>query len=481
MKVNTTNRMKRSVIYGLGLALLLPISLSVPPKPPNRLDLIREKGELVVLTRNAPTTFYEYRDQPAGLEYEMAKAFADSLGVRVRFRVLDSVPAVLDALSDGTGDIAAAGMIRTATRSERFDFGPNYQTVQQQVVCRRNGAVPRRVSDLVDVRLGVVSRSSYAEHLERLRANHPGLNWEAKEGMESEQLLEQVWRGKLDCTVASSNIISINRRYYPELLVALPLGQPQRLAWALPKGESELKSAVDRWFKKFKSGGKLDSLLERYYGFAGYFDYVDVRVFKRRVRSVLPYYRPMFEAAAKRYGLPWTLVAVQGYQESNWDPDAVSPTGVRGIMMLTRNTANSLKIGNRKNPSESIMGGARYMASLYRQLPPEIAEPDRTWIALAAYNVGMGHVQDAQMLARILGKNPNLWKDLKTVLPLLSQKRFYRFLKHGYARGTEPVDYVQRIRDYHNILEQSLKEFDYKVSRTDYVSPSSVPGLNPSL
>ena len=476
----TTKRIKRSVFYGLAIALLLPISLSAPPNPPSRLDLILEKGELVVLTRNAPTTFYEYRDQPAGLEYELAKAFADQLGVQVRFKVLDSVPAVLDALGSGTGDIAAAGLIRTASRSDQFYFGPSYQTVQQQVVCRRDGFVPRQVSDLADLRLGVVSRSSYAEHLERLRSIHPGLNWEALKGLESEQLLERVWSGKLDCTVASSNIISINRRYFPELVVALPLGQPQHLAWALPKGESDLKEAVDQWFKKFKREGKLDALLERYYGFADYFDYVDVQVFKRRVREKLPYFRPMFEAAAKQYDLPWTLLAVQGYQESNWDPDAVSPTGVRGIMMLTQTTADSLSVGDRKNPSDSIMGGARYMASLYRRLPTGIEEPDRTWIALAAYNVGMGHVQDAQVLARVFGKNPNLWNDLKTVLPLLSQKRYYRFLKHGYARGTEPVEYVQRIRDFHNILEQSLKEFDYKVSRTDFIAEST-PVLNPSL
>ena len=176
------------------------------------------------------------------------------------------------------------------------------------------------------------------------------------------------------------------------------------------------------------------------------------------IETRLPQYQRQLQGVARAYGIPWTLLAAQAYQESRWDPHAVSPTGVRGIMMLTRNTAASLGIQNRLDPNKSIEGGARYFRMLEKQLPRHIRKSDRIWIALAAYNVGMGHIKDAQDLARRMGKNPNDWNDLKTVLPLLSEKKYYKTLRYGYARGWEPVQYVTRIRAYHAFLEQFLRE-----------------------
>ena len=184
----------------------------------------------------------------------------------------------------------------------------------------------------------------------------------------------------------------------------------------------------------------------------------EIRRFYHHIETRLPQYRRQFEGVAKAYGISWTLLAAQAYQESRWDPHAVSPTGVRGIMMLTRDTASSLGIQNRTDPSKSIEGGARYFQGLEKRLPRHIGKADRTWIALAAYNVGMGHIKDAQYLARRTGKNPHSWKDLKTTLPLLAQKPYYETLRYGYARGWEPVRYVKRIRAYHALLEQYLRE-----------------------
>lgn len=180
--------------------------------------------------------------------------------------------------------------------------------------------------------------------------------------------------------------------------------------------------------------------------------------FHRHIETRLPQYRGQFEGVAKAYKISWTLLAAQAYQESRWDPHAVSPTGVRGIMMLTRDTASSLGIRNRTDPTKSIVGGARYFRDLEKQLPRHVGKADRIAIALAAYNVGMGHVKDAQILARRMGKNPYSWDALKTTLPLLTQKSYYETLQHGYARGWEPVRYVKRIRAYHALLEQYLRE-----------------------
>ncbi|MDT7041284.1 transglycosylase SLT domain-containing protein [Candidatus Nitronereus thalassa] len=184
----------------------------------------------------------------------------------------------------------------------------------------------------------------------------------------------------------------------------------------------------------------------------------DIQRFQYHVQTRLPLYREQFEQAAKQYGVPWTLLAAQAYQESRWDRHAKSPTGVRGLMMLTRNTASSLGIKNRLDPDKSIDGGARYVAYLKKQINQNISKQDRTWFALAAYNVGLGHVRDAQKLAVKLEKNPHSWKELKTVLPLLSNKTYYQNLQYGYARGREPVQYVKRIRAYHALLEHYLRE-----------------------
>ena len=422
-----------------------------------RLYDIHKRGELVVLTRNAPTTYYEDRDGLAGLEYEMASAFSEHLGVKVRFQVLDSVAEILEAMRKGEGDLAAAGLTRTEERTRSFSFGPVYQTVEQQVVCRRGTEVPKDVEGLVDLRLTVIEESSYVERLKALRSDYPDLSWTTTRELGTEQLLEKVWQRTLQCTVADSNIVAINRRYFPELVVAFALTEPQPLAWVIPSNSRLLKANLESWFNQFRNSGKLDTLLERYYGFIDFFDYVDTRIFKRRIHTLLPHYRLLFETAGRHQDLPWTLLAAQAYQESHWNPQATSPTGVRGIMMLTQRTAHSLGVSDRIDPEQSIIAGARYLATLRRRLPEEIQEPDRTWITLAAYNVGMAHIQDAQALSRRLDKNPYHWNDLKTVLPFLAQKRYYRTLKHGYARGREPVIYVQRIRDFHDILERSVE------------------------
>jgi membrane-bound lytic murein transglycosylase F len=184
----------------------------------------------------------------------------------------------------------------------------------------------------------------------------------------------------------------------------------------------------------------------------------DTQIFLRHVKTRFPRYREEFKRAAEAQGIPWTLLAAQAYQESRWNRNAMSSTGVRGLMMLTRATASDLGVENRLDPKKSITGGAQYLAELHRRIPKQVSEPDRTFLALAAYNVGMGHVKDARILASRLEKDPNKWHDLKTVLPLLSKKKYYKTLPHRYARGWEPVHYVKRIRAYRILLEHLLEQ-----------------------
>ena len=424
----------------------------------DRLEQIKEKGELIVLTRNAATTYYESREGHVGVEYDMAKAFADSLGVKIRFIVKDNVSDLFKAVNEGEGDLAAAGLTQTKEREINFLFGPTNQMVSQQLVCRRGGKMPKSFEDLTGVSIIVPANSSYVEQLKKVKKLHPEIEWQEIVDIDTETLLEDVWLKKVDCTIADSNIVAINRRYFPELSVRFDMTEPEPLAWVMANNANTLQTNIEEWFAEYKSSGKLEEVMHRYYGYIERFDFVDARAYQRKIKSHLPKYKKVFITAAAKYKLSWTLLAAQAYQESHWRPYARSPTGVRGMMMLTQTTARELGIKNRLDSRSSIMGGANYLNKLRERLPESVTEPDRTWLALAAYNVGMGHIWDARALAKKLDKNPDLWQELSKVLPLLSKKKYYKHLKYGYARGGEPVIYVKNIRNYQDILEKVINE-----------------------
>jgi membrane-bound lytic murein transglycosylase F len=446
-----------------GVLLLLAActqSTNEAQKPTRSLQQIQESGKLIVLTRNAPTSIYIDRDgQQSGPEYDLIESFAASLNLEVEYITRNSIKEIIDGIENAQGDLAAAGLTITSQRQELFLFGPAYQDVTQQIVCRRDNVQPETIEDLVGLNIVVIAGSSYVEQLESLQQKHSDLAWKETTTEDTEQLLYSVWQRKVDCTVADSNIVDINRRYFPELIAPLNIHQAESLGWMMSNERSDLKAAIDAWFEPFQQAGDLASLLEKYYGFFETFDYVDTRRFIKQIKKRFPKYQALFKEAAAKYDLPYLLLSAQAYQESHWRANARSPTGVRGMMMLTLETAKAMGVKSRLDPKQSIFGGAKYMSSLIKKrFSDEVQEPDRTWLALAAYNVGRGHLHDAQTLAREQGLNPFLWGDVKQVLPLLSDKKYYRNLKYGYARGNEPVRYVQRIREYQHILENELNK-----------------------
>jgi membrane-bound lytic murein transglycosylase F len=286
-----------------------------------------------------------------------------------------------------------------------------------------------------------------------------------------------VWAQTIDYTIADSNELGINQRFYPELRVAMDISEPQPLAWAFPIYEdtSLYDEAVD-FFEEITESGKLRQLIDRHYGHVERLDYVGTRRYMRHIEERLPEFRPLFQAAAEATDQDWRLLAAMGYQESHWDPGARSPTGVRGIMMLTLNTMRQLGLDNRLDPEQSIMGGARYIRQIKDRLPERINEPDRTWLALAAYNVGMGHLEDARILTARNGGNPDKWVSVKRYLPLLSQKKWYEKTRYGFARGHEPVQYVENIRSYFDILVWQTME-----TRIPDIMPPNYDFLPPAI
>lgn len=440
--------------------LLVSVFLSVHCSSPVAEDPLEARTELVIITRNAPTTYYKDRDGHwTGFEHDLATSFARALNLKARFLVLDSIDEILLAVEHGRGDFAAAGLTRTESRAQQFITGPTYQTVEELVVCHPSAGV-RQLPDLVDKQLHVAAATSHEERLMRLRETLPALSWTTSAEASPELILQQVGEGAFDCTVADSNALAIERRHLPQVRTPFSLGREEPLVWLIARQSAFLEEHMETWLETFRRRGRLQALLDRYYGHIAEFDYHDSSTFLRRATQRLPSYRSLFEQAARESSLPWTLLAALAYQESHWRPDATSPTGVRGMMMLTKRTARSLGVTDRLDPQQSISGGARYLAQLVKRIPPYIPDPDRLWMALAAYNVGLAHLQDARVLAVELRRDPNAWPGVKACLPRLSQKRHYLELRHGYARGHEAAAFVEQIRNYYDLLRQSAVAVD---------------------
>ena len=286
----------------------------------------------------------------------------------------------------------------------------------------------------------------------------------------TEQILEKIWLGEIQLSVCDDKIISLYRRYFPELFTLFPVSEPEPVGWIFRNNAYDLKRYSEKWFNRLENSGYLDELIAKNFGYYEVFDYFDIRTFHWRIDSRLPLYRDLFEKAGKRYNIPWTLLAAQSYQESHWNSKAKSPTGVRGLMMLTQATAEIVGVEDRLDPAESIFGGARYLSWIIDRIPESVQPNDRLLFALAAYNVGMGHLSDARKLAVEKGKSPDSWHDLKTVLPLLSQPGYYTKLEYGYARGMEPVRYVDRIINYRDILDRYMQSSNNTIADSVHAS-----------
>ena len=436
------------------LLILISLLIACDEAQPH-LEEIRERGELRVLTRYGPTTYYVKGNELAGFEYELVQRFAEYLNVKLKIIVPDNLSDMFKLIENGKADMAAAGLSITPKRRDRFHFGPVYQEVTQQLVYRNGSRIPQNITDLSNGQLEVVANSSHVEQLSSYQEDIPELIWTENKELDSSGLLELVELEMIDYTIADSNDLAANQTLFPELRVAFDISEPESLAWAMSLSEDgSLSAAMISFFEQIEESGELDRLIEKYYGHIRRFDYIDTRTYYRRIQTRLPQYEQLFKGAAEEFGFDWRLLAAISYQESHWDSKAVSSTGVRGLMMLTQATAQEMNIDDREDPAQSIYAGAGYLASMVSRLPERINEPDKTWIALASYNLGLGHVEDARILTEKNDKDPDLWPDIKEHLPLLAKKKWYSQTRYGYARGGEPVRYIENIRRYYDILLQ---------------------------
>ncbi len=440
------------------------------------LDQIHALGELRVVTRNSPTTFYYGANERHGIEYELARAFADHLGVNLRLTTADQFWQILPEVTSGRAHIAAAGLLATEQRENMVSFGPGYQNVRAQLIYHMGTAPPDTLADVVGRSLEVRAGSSHVGMLYRALETAPDLSWAENRTSDSEALIRRVAEGTIDHAVVNSNEFEILRNYYPEVRVAFDLETEGQLAWALPKGADDLREAVDEFFATMRATGDLDRILDRYYSAVPEFDFVDSRAFMSHLNERFPRYRASFVAAERATGIDWRLLAAIAYQESHWDPEAVSPTGVKGLMMLTAQTAAMMNVEDRLDPHESILGGARYLAEVVDKFPERIPEEDRLLMAIAAYNIGFGHIEDARIITESMDADKDSWDAVREHLPLLADNGWYPHLKRGYAQGAVPVQYVDNVRYYYWMLQQATTtDFFATLGRTKSTGASRGP------
>ncbi len=403
-------------------------------------------GELVVILPPTDSPDREF-------DMELASMFAEQLGVTLK--PLEQAPGqAVPTLAAHWAHFSAIGM-RSNEPNPLVKFAPPYQTLRELVVC--NDDPPRHLKDLVMRSITVIGGSSQEAALRAAQKKMPALHWTALREKKPGELLHDVHDGLADCAITSELQLVNIRKLFPDARPALSIPSPSMLAWAFPPdGDPELFRQAQEFFHEIQQDGTLRTLLERHYGYYGYNEYlmpVDVTAFLHRTQALLPQYMSLFQEASSVTGIDWQWLAAIAYRESHWDPVATSFTGVRGMMMLTEGTAYQMNVSNRLDPRESILAGARYFQMLKDQLPLHIGEPDRTWMALAAYNQGMGHLEDARVIAQRRGLNPDSWVDVKSVLPALGNPYTREKLRYGSARGGEAGIYVETVRFYYELLQ----------------------------
>jgi membrane-bound lytic murein transglycosylase F len=453
------SHLKNKRFISIAAAVLLAISLVIYHFSVQRVADAQATKELVVLVHNAPGSYFVGGDEEyTGLEHDLVTLFAEELGpeYQIKFINVDHISGIIPKLKSGKAHFAAANLTITEDRAKLVTFGPSYLTTQQYVSYdTERQAEPKTIEDLFGKRVRVPAGSSYAENLKNLEHKYPQLKWKEVTSGGEDELIEQVSSGLIDMTITDSHILSLMQNYYSNLGKGFAVSEPQYIAWAFPKHlDPWLYEKAHSFFSRIQKDGTLKNLLDRYYGHVERLNTPDVSKFLTQIRLTLPSYSRFFKDAQDLTDLDWRLIAAISYQESHWDQYNTSPTNVRGMMMLTEETAEEMGVTDRLDAKQSILGGARYIKQLKTRVPDHIPEPDRTWMTLAAYNIGFSHLEDARVLASQMGLNPNRWADLKITLPLLNRSEYYSKAKFGYANGGAPVIFVESVRTYLKILER---------------------------
>lgn len=437
------------------------------------LEAIKKDGVLKALVVYSSTSYFLYKGQAMGFEYELLKRLAEHLDLKLEIVVSTDLDSEFEVLNRGDVDLIAHGMAITNQRKDEVNF-TEYLYLTKQVLVQKKPDNYRKISwgalqkqlihdpiELIDDTVSIRRNSNYYERLISL-SNEIGGNIvidTLDSQLSTDEIIKMVANGEIKYTIADENLAKINASYNPILKIDIPISFSQRIAWVTRKKSPEFKAVINDWIRSERKEATNYVIYNKYFK--------NKRNFKRRIKSEyyslnnnqISKYDNLIKKYAKKIDWDWRLLAAQVYQESRFDPGAKSWAGAKGLMQVMPATAESLGIKDISDPNESIRGGTDYLDHLYKRFT-DIPDPlNRVIFSLASYNCGYSHVRDAQRLAKENGLDPTIWSDHveKMILALSLPKNFNKpFIKYGYVRGTEPVNYIKQIFERYEHYKQFI-------------------------
>ena len=417
-----------------------------------------ERGRLRMITRNNAMTYFIHRGLQVGFEYELVKKFADEHGLRLDIVIPDSHAELLDYLNQGKGDLVAAAMTITPERKARVDFTRPYNEVDELVVVRADEDSINALEDLAGRTVHLRASSSFYTTLTGLQDSIDGIRIALlPDDVETEDILAGVEEGIYDIAMCDANLLDVELAYGRRLKAAFSI-KSTLLGWAVRKDNPALLASLNQYIQREKGGLFFNMMKKRYFensrGIARAKDSMRVDL-----SGQLSPYDGLAKKYALRYGQDWRMVTAQMYQESRFDPTAVSWVGAQGLMQIMPDTGRQLGFINLQDPEESIHAGTKYMYQLIDRFDLDLPMEARIRFALASYNVGYGHLLDARHLAREKGWDPDRWfGNVEEAMRLLSQPAYYKRARYGFCRGGQPVHYVENIQNLYDAYVAVLEK-----------------------
>lgn len=428
---------------------------------------IKKTGILKAAVDYNSSNYFIYRGKPMGFEYEILQALSNELEVKLEIIVSNNIKESLDGLKNHRFDVIAQNLTVTKQRNKEIDFTiPIHQTRQVLVQREKSGKVTDTtfISSVLDLMGKEVHVQKYSAHYQRLinLTEETGLNTEviADSLFSVEELIAKVAKGEIDYTVCDENIAKLNKFYYPNLDVTLQISFPQNIAWGVRKGTEEWKDFLDKWLTEFKETRKYHHIYYKYFE--------SPRIVERMTSEFnsisggkISKYDGMIKEVANEYNWDWRLISAIIYHESRFNESAGSWTGAYGLMQIMPATAEAFGVDNIENPKQNVKGGILLLNSLNNQFLKNIPDStQRVKFVLAAYNIGLGHVNDAQRLAEKYGKNPLIWENnVEIYLQHKAEEKYFKdeVVRWGYCRGEEATKFVRNVtnnyRQYVNIID----------------------------
>ncbi len=400
-----------------------------------------------------PTVFYtDANGERAGLEYDLVNAFAMTRRMEVSWKPFANPDDARRALLAGEIDIVALGNSPNGISATEIATKTKYHASGWALLHAPQKNQPKSMGELLPKRVVVSSRIFTHPRFEEFRNKHAGVTFEIDAGNDDETLMAAVGDDEVPYAIVEDDTFNASRHFHFDTQRAFSVQTPLQRVWLFSIDAQTLRDDADNFLQRLMREGQITRVLDRYFGFPQSRRAEDFEIFTERVGTLLPRYRKWFQEAQERHGIEWRLLAALSYQESHWEPNATSETGVRGIMQFTEDTAKRYNV-DRLDPYSSILGGARYLSDLKRDsLAARIVEPDKTWLALAAYNIGIGHVENARILTQRGKKNPDTWSDVRRSLLLLAKPDVAAQFKLGNCRCQMPIEFVESVRAYYDVL-----------------------------